>query len=138
MTLKKASLLLAAGLCIASGAHAQEPTTRTEPAGSGAGVTVGIDPATGRLRNLTPAEAAELARQRAVDRATSKSARQGGATADSGARTVRKSADGTVSARLPRSKMSELRGTIGPDGKLVLSENGHRHEAPAPAREAME
>lgn len=58
--------LIGTALLAASAAHATEPSTApSDAASTDAGVRVYIDPATGKLRQATPAERAEEARQSA-------------------------------------------------------------------------
>jgi len=133
-------LFLAAGLCFAVCAHAQSPAPAAPRTAAGdAGIRVGIDPATGRLRQVTPEEAAALSRANAGKRTQAGIARSAApADAAAAARTVRKSADGSVSVRVPKSAMTQLRGRIGADGRIVLSEDGHDAPAAQQAPEAME
>ncbi|MGN6151342.1 MAG: post-PEP-CTERM-1 domain-containing protein [Lysobacteraceae bacterium] len=141
MKVSKTSLFLAAGLCFAPGAQAQAPAPASAPANArhDAGIRVGIDRATGRLRQVTPEEAAALSRADAGKRTQPGIARSAApADAAAAARTVRKSADGSVSVRVPKSAMTQLRGRIGPDGRIVLSEDGHDAPAAQRAPEAME
>lgn len=140
MNVSKTSLFLAAGLCLALGAQAQTPAPAGAPANArhDAGIRVAIDPATGRLRAVTPEEAAALSRADTAKRAGVARAGDAPADAAAAARTVRKSADGSVSVRVPKSAMTQLRGRIGADGRIVLSEDGHDAPAAQRAPEAME
>jgi hypothetical protein len=143
MNISARKLMLLAGLCLAFTSQAQQPEQPQQPSPSTnvvfAGVKVGIDPATGRLRNLTPEESAALSKVLTQKRTPVDSARYGRAPADNAAaaRTVRKSANGTVSARVPQSAMPLVTARIGADGKVVISESGHTNAAPA-AREVKE
>lgn len=122
-------LMLSAGLCLAFTSQAQQTEQPKQPSPSTdvvfAGVTVGIDPVTGRLRNLTAEESAALSAAMAKKRSQARTSlfRHAPANEAAAAQTVRKSANGTVSARVPRSAMPLLHARIGADGKVVLSES---------------
>lgn len=129
MTLRNTPWLLLAGLTVGFAAQAGETPAADSTSTYYNGVTVAIDPATGRLRAPTPAE------QAALRLAASKSAR-GPSTSGmprnqaEANRTIRRLADGSVMAMVPEDLMSQVvavqnaDGTIeiqhvGPDGQIV-------------------
>jgi hypothetical protein len=134
MNYSKISLSLAAGLCFALSAQAQQPQPSKPANNNAAGIKVAIDPATGRIRNMTPEENAALSKAAARKRILPYS----NAPVDNAAaaRTVRKAANGSVSVRVPQSAMTQLHARVGADGKIVLSESPSA-DSTAPA-EAME
>jgi hypothetical protein len=119
MRIRTTSLLLLAGLTAAA-AHAGEPATHSDATGHYAGVTVAIDPATGRLRAPTAAEQAAL-RARAP-RASSEmsTAKPGPRTRAEAERTMRRHKDGRVSMQTSDDMMSHVVATQKADGSIVI------------------
>lgn len=102
---------LALGLfCNAQAAEA--PSTTNEI--TIAGVKVGIDAETGQLRPLTPAESSALDQALTQGRATAS------ARTLSAAPTVRRHADGGVSAKVPESQMTSVVAKRDASGQLVI------------------
>lgn len=131
-------LSITAGLCFALNVHAQPPASSGDATSDTAGIKVAIDPATGRIRDLTPEESAALSRESAQARASADIAPYRNAPADNfaAAQTVRKSANGSVSVRVPRSALARIHAHTGADGTLIVSEDGHADAAARP--EAVE
>lgn len=131
MNHSKITLSVAAGFCFALSAQAQQPPSSDAPEPQAPAIKVAIDPATGRIRNLTPEESAALSSIPAQKRSAADAARYGSAPADNAAAalTVRKAANGSVSVRVPQSAMTQLNARVGADGRIVLSESGHADEA---------
>ena len=136
--MKRTTLLLLAGLSAGFAAHAAEPATADAPAtGSYAGVTVAIDPATGRLRAPTAAEQAELrkaaaanSRLRTADRMSI--AKPGPKTRAEAERTMKRHRDGRVSMQVSEDMMSYVTATQLEDGSIVIGHgDAHGHAAPA-------
>jgi len=138
--MKCSTLLLFAGLAAGSTAFAAEPVAgETSATGSYAGVTVAIDPATGRLRAPTAAEQAKLrtsvsSRIRAAD--TMSIARPGPKTIAEARRTMRRDASGMMSMQVPEELMSQVTAHQLEDGSIVIS-HGDAHAAPASTVEAV-
>ena len=131
MNYSKITLSVAAGLCFALSAQAQQPPSSDAPQQHGPGIKVAIDPATGRIRNLTPEESAALSSAPTLKRTAADASRYGSAPVDNAAAalTVRKAANGSVSVRVPQSAMTQLNARLGADGRIILSERGHEDEA---------
>src|SRR5690606_15021305 len=136
--MKRTTLLLLAGLSAGFAAHAAEPATADAPAtGSYAGVTVAIDPATGRLRAPTAAEQAALqkatvaaSRLRTADRMSI--AKPGPKTRAEAERTTKRHRDGRVSMQVSEDMMSYVTATQLEDGSIVIGHgDAHGHAAPA-------
>jgi hypothetical protein len=107
-------------LGIASGASAAGPVAETEAVRSVpvAGMQVAIDPATGRLRQPTPAEARELLDGlRQMMKASPR------------AHVAQQHADGTLSLVLGAEALSVYVAKLGPDGSLAQACVGSPDEA---------
>ncbi|MBJ6981771.1 hypothetical protein [Luteimonas sp. MC1572] len=131
--MKCTTLLLLAGLSAGFAAHASEPAVADSDAtGSLAGVTVAIDPATGRLRAPTASELASL-RAAASRMRTDNSmsiAKPGPKTRAEAERTMRRHPDGRVSMQVSDDMMSNVTATQQADGSIVITHGDH-----APATE---
>ncbi|MBJ6985104.1 hypothetical protein [Luteimonas sp. MC1750] len=140
--MKCTTLLLLAGLGAGFAAHAAEPVTEEAGAtGSYAGVTVAIDPATGRLRAPTAAEQAKLrtavsSRVRTAD--SMSIAKPGPKTRAEAQRTFRRHPDGQMSMLVSEDMMSNVIATQLEDGSIVISHgDADGHAAPATTVEAV-
>lgn len=127
--MKCTTLFLLAGLSVGFTAHAAEPVADdTAAAGSYAGVTVAIDPATGRLRAPTAAEQAQLrtavSRLRTAD--SMSIAKPGPKTRAEALRTFRRHPDGQMSMLVSEDMMSNVTATQLEDGSIVIS-HGDTH-----------
>lgn len=134
--MKCTTLLLLAGLSAGMVAHAAEPAADdTTVTGSYAGVTVAIDPATGRLRAPTAAEQAELraavsSRVRTADPMSI--ATPGPKTRAEAERTMKRHPDGRVSMQVSEDMMSFVTATQLEDGSIVIGHgDADGHTAPA-------
>lgn len=122
--MKCTTLLLLAGLSAGLAAHAAEPAADdTAAAGSFAGATVAIDPATGRLRAPTAAEQAKLraavsSRVRTADPMSI--AKPGPKTRAEAERTMKRHPDGRVSMQVSEDMMSFVTATQLEDGSIVI------------------
>jgi len=132
--MKCTTLLLLAGLSAGFAAHAADPVTEEAGAtGSYAGVTVAIDPATGRLRAPTAAEQARLrtavsSRVRTADPMSI--AKPGPKTVAEARRTMRRHPNGAMSMSVPEELMSQLSATTREDGSIMISHgDAHGHAA---------
>lgn len=129
--MNRTTLLLLAGLSAGFAAHAAEPVAdETAATGSYAGVTVAIDPATGRLRAPTAAEQAEL--RAAVSTRLRKAdpmsiARPGPRTLAEARLTMRRHPDGMMSMFVPEDMMSQLTATQLEDGSIVIGHGDATH-----------
>lgn len=139
--MKRSTLLLLAGLSVGFAAHAAEPVAEeASVAGSYAGATVAIDPATGRLRAPTAAEQAKLrtavsSRLRTADAMSI--ARPGPKTRAEAERTMKRHPDGRVSMQVSEDMMSYVIATQREDGSIVISHgDADGHAAPVTAVEA--
>ncbi len=134
----KLPLLLLAGLTAGFGVHAGEPAPVAESTGTFNGVTVAIDPSTGRLRQPTAAELAELRAR--MPRATTSSMRQyTPKTRAEAERTMRRHKDGHVSMLVSEDMMSNLVATQQEDGSLRIQHVGaDGHVAPATIQEGAD
>jgi hypothetical protein len=113
--------LLMAGLAACMAAHAGEPAPATEATGSYNGVTVAIDPATGRLRAPTPAEQAALrAKAPQATAARMSTAAAAPKTRADAERTTRRHADGHVSMQVSEDMMSQVVATEQADGAILI------------------
>lgn len=122
---------LMAGLTLGFAAQAAEQQEPAATETTYAGVTVGIDPATGKLRPLTAAESKRLS-----DAMVGKSAQRQGnqpRNATEAGKTRRVHADGSVSVRVPADQMSQINATVGADGQVTLYEGA----VPAPRKEEI-
>lgn len=133
--MKCTTLLLLAGLSAGLSAHAAEPVADDTAAGSFAGVTVAIDPATGRLRAPTAAEQAQLraavsSRLRMADPMSI--AKPGPKTRAEAERTMKRHPDGRVSMQVSEDMMSFVTATQLEDGSIVIG-HGDADGHPAPA-----
>lgn len=119
MKFRTTSLLLA-GLTVGFAATAAEPAPQPEATGTFNGVTVAIDPATGRLRAPTAAELAALrkAAPRGADRMSI--AKPGPKTRAEAERTTRRHKDGHVSMQVSEDMMSHVVATQQADGSIVI------------------
>jgi hypothetical protein len=121
---RKTIAVLMAGLTLGFAAQAAEPQDQVVTDVTYAGVRVAIDPATGKLRPLTPAENQALSSAILKDRKQApRVAKQPRNATEAGA-TRRVHSDGSVSVRVPADQMSEMSATIGADGQVILSEGG--------------
>jgi hypothetical protein len=110
---------LLTGLTLGFAAQAAEPQAVTQA--TYAGVTVGIDPETGKLRPLTATESKRLSDAML----SSKALRYGNQprNANEAGKTRRVRADGSVSIQVPADKMSEMHAIVGADGQVTLYED---------------
>ncbi|KRG76862.1 hypothetical protein ABB30_09180 [Stenotrophomonas ginsengisoli] len=132
--MKRPVLLFAVSAVLCSaGAMAAEPAP--EPAADQA-MVAGIDARTGKLRQLSDAEVAELsskAQQQSSVQARSTTNAAWAAmpqTAAEAEKTLRVLPNGLSVATLPLSAMHSMTAQIGADGKVVISESsddGHAH-----------
>lgn len=138
--MKCTTLFLLAGLSVGFAAHAAEPVADdTTATGSYAGVTVAIDPATGRLRAPTSAEQAKLrtavsSRLRTADPMSI--AKPGPRTVAEARRTMRRLPNGAMSMHVPEELMSSVTAHQREDGSIVIG-HGDAHAAPASTVEAV-
>ena len=135
MKLRTTSLLLA-GLTAGFAAYAAEPAPQAEATGTFNGVTVAIDPATGRLRAPTAAEQAAL--RKAAPRAGARMsiAKPGPKTRAEAARTVRRHRNGMTSAHVSEDMMSHVIATQQADGTIRIDHaDADGHVAPATQQE---
>lgn len=134
----KFPLLLLAGAAASFGVHAGEPAPAGETTGTFAGVTVAIDPSTGRLRQPTAAELAELRAK--MPRASSGALPQyTPKTRAEAERTMRRHKDGHVSMQVSEDMMSYLVATQQEDGTLRIQHVGaDGHVAPATVQEGAD
>lgn len=140
--MKCTTLFLLAGLSAGFAAHAAEPVADEATAsGSYAGVTVAIDPATGRLRAPTAAEQAKLrtavsSRLRTADPMSI--AKPGPKTRAEAERTMKRHPDGRVSMQVSEDMMSHVVATQREDGSIVISHGeADGHAAPVTTVEAV-
>jgi len=118
---------LMAGLTLGFTAQAAEQQEPAVTETTYAGVTVGIDPVTGKLRPLTAAESKLLSGAMIGKAKPAAGQRNQPRNALEARATKRVHADGSVSVRVPADQMSQIEATIGADGKVML------HEGAAPA-----
>lgn len=134
--MNRMTLLLLAGLSAGFAAHAAEPASRSATTtASYGGVTVAIDPATGRLRAPTAAEQARLrtavaSSSRAADRVSG--ARPMPRTRAEALRTFRRHADGSISMETSEDMMSFVTATRREDGSILI-QHGDADGTAAPA-----
>ena len=140
--MKCTTLLLLAGLSAGFAAHAAEPVADDAAAtGSYAGVTVAIDPATGRLRAPTAAEQAKLrtavsSRLRTADPMSI--AKPGPKTLAEARHTLRRDRNGVMSMHVPEELMSSMTAHQREDGSIVIGHgDADGHVAPASTVEAV-
>lgn len=140
--MKCTTLLLLAGLSAGFAAHAAEPVADDASAtGSYAGVTVAIDPATGRLRAPTAAEQAKLrtavsSRLRTADPMSI--AKPGPKTLAEARHTLRRDRNGVMSMHVPEELMSSMTAHQLEDGSIVIGHgDADGHAAPANTVEAV-
>lgn len=114
---------LLAGLTLGFAAQAAEPAAQADTNAYYNGVTVAIDPATGRLRQPTNAEIVALRAgvQKSVVRGTSGNMPRTEAEA---VKTIRKLADGSVMAMVPESLMSNVVAVKQADGSIRIQHVG--------------
>lgn len=135
MKFRTTSLLLA-GLTVGFAAYAAEPAPQPEATGTFNGVTVAIDPATGRLHAPTAAELAALrkAAPRSADRMSI--AKPAPKTRAEAARTMRKHRDGSVTMQVSEDMMSNVVATQQADGSIRIDHvDADGHVAPAAQQE---
>ena len=120
MRMRNTSWLLLAGLSVGVAAHAGEPAVADT--GSYAGVTVAIDPTTGRLRAPTAAEVAALRAKapRSAMRSPMSIAKPGPKTRAEAERTMRTHPDGHVSMQVSEDMMSNVIATRQADGSIRI------------------
>jgi hypothetical protein len=129
---------LMAGLTLGSAAQAAEPQEPAVTEATYAGVTVGIDAKTGKLRPLTAAESKHLSDAMIGRTAIGKARPAAGQpnqprNAAEARATKRVHADGSVSVRVPADQMSQIQATVGADGQVTLYEG----TAPAVRKEEV-
>lgn len=115
---------LLAGLTLGFAAQAAEPAAQADTNAYYNGVTVAIDPATGRLRQPTNAEIVALrasVQKNVVARGTASSMPRTEADA---VKTIRKLADGSVIATVPESLMSNVVAVKQADGSIKIQHVG--------------
>lgn len=119
MRMRNSSWLLLAGLTAGFAAHAGEPAAPAADTGFYNGVTVAIDPTTGRMRAPTAAELAEL-RAKAPRAGAGSIAKPGPKTRAEALRTVRTHKDGHVSMQVSDDMMSNVVATQQADGSISI------------------
>jgi len=114
------TLLLLTGISVGFAAQSGEPPATSETTGTYNGVTVAIDPATGRLRAPTAAELAALrhAAPRTTDRMSI--AKPAPKTRAEAARTIRRHPNGSVTMQVSEDMMSNVVAHRQADGTLRL------------------
>lgn len=121
MRMRNMSWLLLAGLTAGFAAHAGEPTAPAADTGFYNGVTVAIDPTTGRLRAPTAAEQAALRAKAPRAGAQSMSiAKPGPKTRAEAERTTRVHKDGHVSMQVSDDMMTNVVATQQADGSIRI------------------
>ena len=131
------TLLPAALCCLALPALAAPPAAESasEATATVAGMKVGIDPKTGKLRPLTPTESAQIERVLGVQSARAGAARVGVASAPSSERgaldSMRALPGGGQAMKAPASAISELTVRRADDGRFVVGHAGDAHETHA-------
>ncbi len=123
-----ASMVLLAGLTLACGAQAGESAQEDVDLYFN-GVKVAIDPTTGRLRQPTPAEVKAL--RATVQQMPTARGKAMPATRADAQRTIRKAADGSVSAQVSEDMLLSVEATRQADGTIRIS-----HAGDAAAQEA--
>ena len=123
--MKATTMIVLGGLLFAGTALAADPqqaANTTNTTNSESGSKVGFDARTGKLRRLTAAESAQL------DAMTAKSKKVALAKGKSAAKTgpvTFVASNGMTVTELDESHMTEVKATIGADGKVVVSHDGH-------------
>lgn len=117
-----ASMVLLAGLTLACSAQAGESAQQEDVDLYFNGVKVAIDPATGRLRQPTPAEIKAL--RATVQQMPTARGKAMPATRADAQRTLRKRADGTVRAQVSEDMMLSLEATRQADGTIKITHAG--------------
>lgn len=125
MRIRTTSLLLLAGLTAAAAVHAGEPAANPDATGHYAGVTVAIDPATGRLRAPTAAEQAALRAKAPRAAASRPGTKARPANHAQAGRTVRRHANGMVTAQASEDMLSNVIATQQADGSIVIQHADH-------------
>src|SRR5688572_30072120 len=120
-----ASMVLLAGLTLACGAQAGESAQEDVDLYFN-GVKVAIDPATGRLRQPTPEEVKAL--RASVQQMPTARGKAMPATRADAQRTVRKHADGSVSAQVSEDMMNGVVATRQADGSIRVNHEGDVHQ----------
>lgn len=113
----KTTLTLLAGLTLACGVQAAEPSSNDD-AVYASGMKVGVDPATGKIRQLSAAEIAEL--DRSARKAIPASRNQGPRNEAEARATNRKVPAGGFEMQLPQDRMSALVAVKQADGSLRI------------------
>ena len=115
-----ASMVLLAGLTLAGGAQAGDAAQDADLYFNG--IKVAIDPDTGRLRQPTPEEATALrASVRLMPKARGKAMPLTRADAQ---RTIRKAADGSISAQVSEDMLLSVEATRQADGSIKITHAG--------------
>ncbi len=112
---------LMAGLTLGLAAQAAEPQSPAVTETTYAGLTVGIDPVTGKLRPLTAAESKRLSTA-ILGKARGAGQPNQPRNAQEARATKRVHANGSVSVRVPVDQMSQIEARIGDDGKVTMYE----------------
>ncbi len=123
--MKATTMIVLGGLLFAGTALAADPqqtTNTTTPASAESGSKVGFDAKTGKLRRLTAAESAQLDAITAKNKAALTKAK--GKTAAKTGPISFVAANGMTVTHLDESQMTEVKATIGADGKVVVSHDG--------------
>lgn len=123
--------LLALGACMTAGAAESQGTQQPQQQAAATDSMVAIDPATGRLRPVTQAEAAELSQKAAAMRPASRSAARAAVSSwdqpvSSGMSVL---PNGTRSKRVPPEAISALTAVRNADGSLNVDESEHPRQA---------
>lgn len=115
-------MVLLAGLTLAGGAQAGDAAQDADMYFNG--IKVAIDPATGRLRQPTPEEATALrASVRLMPSARGKGKTMPATRADA-QRTIRKAADGSISAQVSEDMLLSVEATRQADGSIKVTHAG--------------
>ncbi len=123
--MKATTMIVLGGLLFAGTALAADPQQATNTATtvqSESGSKVGFDAKTGKLRRLTAAESAQLDAITAKNKAALTKAK--GKTAAKTGPISFVAANGMTVTHLDESQMTEVKATIGADGKVVVSHDG--------------
>jgi hypothetical protein len=113
-------MVLLAGLTLAGGAQASDAAQNADLYFNG--IKVAIDPATGRLRQPTPEEAQAL--RASVSRMPSARGKAMPATRAEAQRTIRKAADGSISALVSEDMLLGVEAKRQADGSIKIIHSG--------------
>lgn len=125
--MKATTMIVLGGLLFAGTAIAADPqqaTNTTTPASAESGSKVGFDARTGKLRRLTAAESAQLDAITAKNKAALAKAKGKGKTAAKTGPISFVAANGMTVTELDETYMTEVKATIGADGKVVVTHDG--------------